>query len=142
MNVVSEWLLLNVNSAIVQLYHGENKLVFNKMMMRCALYWTNTLSWVFFIVLAHWDNSPRVDMSLHSDTLFWFPANQYLLFFLCPLFLGYNVVSKVTFSWICSCSQTVYFVVHLANDAKETTRIQWGWFPWVSNLYNILTMFR
>jgi hypothetical protein len=42
---------------------------------------TNTLSWIL-IVLAHWNNSPRVDMSLHSDTLFWFRANQYLLFLL------------------------------------------------------------
>jgi hypothetical protein len=31
-------------------------------------------------VLAHWNNSSRVDMSLHSDTLFWFRANQSLLF--------------------------------------------------------------
>ena len=35
-----------------------------------------------FIVLAHWNNSPWVDMSLHSDTLFWFRANQSLLFLL------------------------------------------------------------
>ena len=34
----------------------------------------------FFIVLAHWNNSPWVDISLHSDTLFWFRANQSLLF--------------------------------------------------------------
>jgi hypothetical protein len=27
------------------------------------------------IVLAHWNNSPRVDISLHSDKLFWFRAN-------------------------------------------------------------------
>jgi hypothetical protein len=33
-----------------------------------------------FIVLMHWNNSPQFDMSLHSDTLFWFRANQYLLF--------------------------------------------------------------
>ena len=35
---VSEWLLFNANSAIFQLYHGENKLIFNEMMMRSALY--------------------------------------------------------------------------------------------------------
>jgi hypothetical protein len=35
---VSEWLLLNANSAIFQLYHGENKLIFNEMMMRSALF--------------------------------------------------------------------------------------------------------
>ena len=34
----SEWLLFNANWAIFQLYHGENKLIFNEMMMRSALY--------------------------------------------------------------------------------------------------------
>jgi len=29
--------LLKANSAIVQLYHSENKLIFNKMMVRSAL---------------------------------------------------------------------------------------------------------
>jgi hypothetical protein len=34
--------------------------------------------WVkFLIVLAHWNNSPRVDISLHSDTLFWIPAENH-----------------------------------------------------------------
>jgi hypothetical protein len=28
----------HANSAICQLYHGENKLIFNEMMMRFALY--------------------------------------------------------------------------------------------------------
>ena len=78
---VSEWLLFNVSSAIFQLYYGENKLIFNEMMMRSALFQTNTLSWIF-IVLAHWNNSPWSDMSLLSDTLFWFRANQSLLFLL------------------------------------------------------------
>ena len=35
---VIEWWLLNANSAIFQLYHGENKLIFNEMMMRSALF--------------------------------------------------------------------------------------------------------
>ena len=35
---VSEWLLLNTNSAIFQLYHGENKLIINGMMTRSALH--------------------------------------------------------------------------------------------------------
>jgi len=40
--------------------------------------------WVgfFFIVLAYWNNSPRVDMSLYSDTLSWFQAIQSLLLLL------------------------------------------------------------
>jgi hypothetical protein len=32
----NEWLLFNANSAILQLYHGENKLIFNE--IRSALY--------------------------------------------------------------------------------------------------------
>jgi hypothetical protein len=31
-----------------------------------------------FIVLAHWNNSPWIDMSPHSDTLFWFLVNPVL----------------------------------------------------------------
>ena len=27
---MSEWLLFNINSAIFQLYHGENKVIFNE----------------------------------------------------------------------------------------------------------------
>jgi hypothetical protein len=42
---------------------------------------TNNLSWIF-IVLSRGNNSPQKDMSLHSDTLFWFRANQSLLFLL------------------------------------------------------------
>jgi hypothetical protein len=38
--------LVNANSAIFQPYHGENKVIFNEMMMKSALYW-------IFIVLAH-----------------------------------------------------------------------------------------
>jgi hypothetical protein len=35
---VKEWLLFIANSAIFQLFHGKNKLIFNDMMMRSALY--------------------------------------------------------------------------------------------------------
>jgi hypothetical protein len=35
---VSEWLLLNANSAIFQLYYGESKLIFNEMMINSTLY--------------------------------------------------------------------------------------------------------
>jgi len=33
----------------------------------------------FFIVLAHWNNSPRIDMSFHSHTFSLFRANQFVL---------------------------------------------------------------
>ena len=35
---VSEWVLFNANLEIFQLYHGENKLIFNEMMMMSALF--------------------------------------------------------------------------------------------------------
>jgi len=38
MEWVIEWLLFNANSAIFQLYHGEDKFIFNEMMMRSTLY--------------------------------------------------------------------------------------------------------
>ena len=43
-------------------------------------------------MLAHLNNSPRIDMSLHSDTLFWFRANQYLLFLLNAACLAENFI--------------------------------------------------
>ena len=72
---------VSVYSPIFQLYHGDNNLIFNKMMKMSTLFYTNALSWIF-IVLAHWNNCPRVDISLHSNTLFWFRADQPLLFLL------------------------------------------------------------
>ena len=42
---MSQWLLFNVNSAIIQLYRGENKLIFNEMMMRSRL---TRLVWFFY----------------------------------------------------------------------------------------------
>jgi hypothetical protein len=39
------------------------------------------LSWIF-IVLAHWNNSLGINISLHSDTLSWFRANQSLFLLL------------------------------------------------------------
>ena len=42
------------------------QVTFNEVMMTFDLYWTNTISWIF-ILLVQRDNSPRVDMSLHSD---------------------------------------------------------------------------
>jgi hypothetical protein len=60
------------------LYHGESNLHFNEMimiMMMSALYQTTTLIWIF-IMRAHCNNRLRIDMLLHSHTLFWFRANQ------------------------------------------------------------------
>ena len=36
------------------------------------------LSWIFVIVQVHWNTSPRVDMSLHPDTLSRFWCKQFV----------------------------------------------------------------
>jgi hypothetical protein len=41
------WLSFNANSAIIQLYHGKNKLIFNEMMMRSAF--IRPTCWVGFL---------------------------------------------------------------------------------------------
>ena len=46
----------------------------------------NTLRGIF-MVLAHWNNSLWVDMSLHSDTEFYFKANQSLFLLLYAVWL-------------------------------------------------------
>ena len=50
-----------------------------------------------FIVLAHWNNSRRIDMSPDSDTLSCFRTIQYLLFLLIAtimtIFLGRLILS-------------------------------------------------
>ena len=56
-------------------------------------------SWIF-IVLAHWNNSLQVDMSLHSDTLFWFLANQSLLFLLNAAFLAEKQQTSILYSFV------------------------------------------
>ena len=71
----------NAKRGSFQLYHGENKLHSDGIMTMSYFYWTNILSWIY-IVLAHWNNNPRVEMTFHLDTLFWFSANQYFLLLL------------------------------------------------------------
>jgi hypothetical protein len=39
-------------------------------------------------MLAHWNNSPRADLSLYSDILFWFRPNQSLLLKLYVYFIS------------------------------------------------------
>jgi hypothetical protein len=64
-------------------------------MMKSTLYQPNKFSWIF-IVLAHWNNSPRIDRSPHSDTLSWFRTNQSFLFLLYDECLGEK--QQITFS--------------------------------------------
>jgi hypothetical protein len=66
----------------------NHKLIFNEMMMRSTLYYTNTLS---FIVLSHWNNSSQIDMWPHWDILSKFRVNQsYVLSVLAWLWCRYS----------------------------------------------------
>ena len=56
--------------------------VLSERKVSCISHWCIGVLSLIFIVLAHWNNSLPVDMSLHSNTLFWFRANQSLLFLL------------------------------------------------------------
>ena len=76
---MSEWVLFNANSANFQLYHGEEQVNFQR-----------DDDEVHFILDQHAEldfysarplkQQSEVAMSLQWDTLFWFRANQYLLF--------------------------------------------------------------
>ena len=70
----SEWLLFNANSAIFSAISWREQVNFQWDDDEVRFVLENTQSWIF-IVLAHWKNSLWVDMSLHSDTLFWFWVN-------------------------------------------------------------------
>jgi hypothetical protein len=98
--------------------------------------------WIF-IVLADWKNSPWADMSLHSDTSFWFRANQSLLFLLnavclteklryeCALFTYIRVITKLpnseqsykgkvkTYTILCTHSYLNFSVKHTALRRKS-----------------------
>jgi hypothetical protein len=78
----SEWLLFSANSTICQLYHGENKLIFNEMMMRSALQYRATHLVGFYSASSLKQQSARIDMSSHPDTLSWFQTKHSLPFLL------------------------------------------------------------
>ena len=72
---MSDWLLFHTNSVIIQLNHGEHKYNFQWDDGEIRFLLDKHASWIF-VVPAQWNNRPRIDMSLHSDTLSGFQANQ------------------------------------------------------------------
>ena len=78
--VLLQWLLFNAKQAIFSRYLCENKLQFYEIDdddVRFVLDQHAELE--FYIVLAHWNNSPRVYMSLYLDILTRFQANKFML---------------------------------------------------------------
>jgi hypothetical protein len=85
---VSKWLLFHAKSTIFRLYHSENKLICNEMIWGPLC--TRPIRLVGFLVLDHWKNSPRIDISPYSDTLSWSRANQTLFVILNAVCLAEN----------------------------------------------------
>ena len=67
---LTEWLLFNANSAIFSY-------IMPSWWEQVNFQWDDDDDG--FLVLAHWNNSPRIDTLLQSDTLYWFRDNQSLL---------------------------------------------------------------
>jgi hypothetical protein len=106
----------------------------------------NTLSWIF-IILAHWNKSLWVDMSLHSDTLFWFRVDQSLLFLLNAACLvekmycktRHNNNSRISYeflSWSCPLLSVYIKQVHVGELTwswqmymwyYQQEDVDWGW---------------
>jgi hypothetical protein len=79
-----QWWLIVVQSQMNNLTTSwREQVTFNEMMMMISVVYNN-LNWIFIVpwVLAHWNNSPLVDMSFLSNTLSWFRAKQSLLLLL------------------------------------------------------------
>ena len=64
---MSEWLLFNAERAIILAISWREQDTFDEMTMHVCFILDQHV-WLDFKVLAHWNNSPWVDMSLHSDT--------------------------------------------------------------------------
>ena len=76
--------IANNFSHLACLMHPSINLTINYMVNKTSIpvfYYQLIIRWIF-IVLPHWNNSLQVDMSLHSNSLSWFHANQSLLLLL------------------------------------------------------------
>jgi len=67
-------------------------------------FWTKPKQFFWmFVVLAHWYNSPRIDMSLHPDTtLSWFLASHSLLLLLNVACVADNQQIPILEFWVWS----------------------------------------
>jgi hypothetical protein len=70
----------------------------------------------FFILLAHWNNSPPKVMSPHSDISSWIRANQSLIFFLNVAWIA----EKHIYIYITSFDNLKHWCLH--SDSRPTAR--------------------
>ena len=77
-NGLSEWVIIVYpQRSILSATSWREQVTFDEMLMMSALYYIRTFCWIF-VVLAHWNNSRWVGMSLHWETLSWFRNKQSL----------------------------------------------------------------
>jgi hypothetical protein len=98
----------------------------------CLLCTKLTLSWTF-IVLAHWNNSPHIDVSLHSDTLSWFKANQSLLFLLNAACLAEKQQIPILQSSVWSDLWSNPWSTTLTESTLTLTPLMWSLYIIISN---------
>jgi hypothetical protein len=63
-------------------------------------------------VLAHWNNSPPIDMPPHSDTLSWFRVNQSLHFFLNHAYLAKKQQEQLYSLWFDQIGTRTHDLLH------------------------------
>jgi hypothetical protein len=82
----------------------------------------------------NWNNSPRIDMSLHSDTLFWFRANRPLLFLLNAACLAEKQQIRTSSSshWKLTCSRHDRVRRNRGPVASQTEQRLARWASWYS----------
>jgi hypothetical protein len=80
------WAFIITPSSFVRRLSSINYSHFNLLLWNASTKWS--------------DNSHWVDMSLHSDTLFWFRANQSLLFLLNAAFLAKKQQIPILYSFV------------------------------------------
>jgi hypothetical protein len=85
-----------------------------------------TLSWIF-IVLAHWNNSLRIDMLPHSDTLARFQANQSLLM---VSILATSAVDSELKPWSCQTKDYIIGICCFSAKHASLTRKSKDWLAW------------
>jgi hypothetical protein len=94
-------------NVIFQLYHGENKLIFNEM-MRFVLYYTNTLSWIFYSA----SSLKQQSTDRHEEVLM-------ILRWRTPIKTLFQFVTNQTCGWILFCG---HLRIHL--NVKETSHLK------------------
>ena len=85
-----------------------------------------------FIVLVHWNNSPRIDMSHHLDTLSWFRANQFMNWIYICLNPGLRRrTHQIQYLRFIPITSTIWSMTIVSINCKYKC-----WYAWVASLWS------